>query len=261
MRGMILLTLIAGPLLSSGCQHLKKKHEQQPPPVIEVPTFSQFHQPDFTWRSVARVLVLPLLNESEYNKAADEVGQALATELQTMGRFEVVAAPPDVRARLAAEIHRNGRFNEAVMLDVARTARADIIVHGTITQYSPYPRPRLGLILQAVSPFDGKVIASVDGVWDSTRLDVAERIRGYYRMNPHKHPWIVNHTIPPDDSFSGELALDSPYLFQRYVCAEASINLVKDASAVMRGLLERQAEQAMNCGDGSIKQKRPPIGW
>ena len=105
------------------------------------------------------------------------------------------------------------------MLDLAKLTRADVIVFPTITQYSPYPRPRLGLILQAVSPLDGKVIASVDGLWDTTDAAIAEQVRTFYRQRPKPlPPRVRNHEIATDDSFAGELALDSPALFQRYVC-------------------------------------------
>ena len=49
----------------------------------------------------------------------------------------------DDHAVLAAVVHRGGRFDEAVMIELARATRADVIVHGTITTYSPYPRPRM----------------------------------------------------------------------------------------------------------------------
>ena len=254
MRTLFLILIVAG----SGCHSAPKNQ----PPFKGSPTFSQYHSETFRWGGVSRVLVLPLLNESNYTRADEEVGTALRAELQSLGRFEAVAAAPDSVARLAATIHRTGRFNEATMLELGAEARADIILHGTITQYSAYPRPRLGLVLQAVSPPEGKAIASVDGVWDSTRFDVSNRILEYYRMRPHTHPWVVNHTPFEDDSYSGELALASPQLFQRFVCAEAVLNLVKDGGDITAAMSGQS-----NCDPNASKytpqkiMKNFPPGW
>ncbi|MDB5312205.1 MAG: hypothetical protein JWO38_6407 [Gemmataceae bacterium] len=218
--------LAAALAAAAGCQlfgldPLPKKRLPAPP------TFSQYHLDGWDWGRVDRVLVLPFLNESAYTRAGRETQAALTSELQRLGQFEVVAGPPDDQALLARIVHRGGRFDEAVMLDIGRTARADVVVHGTITQYSPYPRPRLGLVLQAVGPREAKVVASVDGLWDTTDGAIAERCRTFYRQRPRQRPpWIRNHVIASDDSFAGELALDSPALFQRFVCHEAALALL-----------------------------------
>ena len=175
----------------------------------------------------SRVLVLPFLNESPHTRGGREVQTALTAELQQFGKFEVVAGPPDDRGLFARIVHRGGRFDEAVMLEIGASTRADVIVHGTVTHYSPYPRPRLGLVLQAVAPREGKVVASVDGLWDTTDQRVAERVRAYYRQRPKPRlPFVRNHVIASDDAFAAELALDSPQLFQRFVCHEAALALL-----------------------------------
>lgn len=216
--------LLAFVALAAGCGILPKGRFPQHQP--QEPTFSQFHQDGWEWGSVARVLVLPILNESPHTRAGDELRAALTSELQRLGRWEVIAAAPDDRAVLAAQIHRNGRFDEAAMLLLAQGTGADVIVHGVVTQYSPpgYGRPRLGLILQAVSPQDAKVIASVDGLWDTTDAFVAERCRIYYRQSVRPRAAFLRNTRVPiaEDSYADELALESPALFQRWVCHEAT---------------------------------------
>jgi hypothetical protein len=206
--------------MALGCKTVPKC---SPPPE---PTASQYHAGFFAWAGVSRVLILPVLNESPYTRAGDEVSRALAEELQLLGRFEVVAPPAGEHPRLAAQVHRGGRFDEAAMLELAKVFRADVILHATVTQYSPYPRPRLGLVLQAVSPAEAKVVASVDGLWDSTQRPVELRAKLYYHELPARHPWIANHLIAPDDGYADELALDAPMLFQRFVCHEAVRTLV-----------------------------------
>jgi hypothetical protein len=194
-------------LLAAGCHQ---------PPVVE-PPFSYYHAPGLEWCRVNRVLLLPMENESTFNQAPEQVRRALAEELQAAGRFEVVPAPPDVWAELSGQIRCNGRFNEAVMIEMARCTRADLIVMGTISQYSPYRLPRLGLVLQVISPGDAVIVASVDGLWDSTHQDIAARARAYYREGARG-----GRTAP----FPETLALESPQYFQRFVCHEAVASLL-----------------------------------
>lgn len=212
--------VLAALVAAAGCQLFSRVHRRIPPPAP--PTFSEYHLDGWAWGAVNRVLVLPALNESPHTRAGVEVVDALTSELQRAGRFEVVKAPDDDRAVLSAIVHRSGTFDEVLMLDLARTFRADVIVHPTVTHYSPYPRPRIGLVVQAVAPGEGKVAASIDGLWDTTDCAVAERVRAYYRQRPRPRPAFVrNHTIVDDDSFAAEIALDSPALFQRYIAHEA----------------------------------------
>jgi hypothetical protein len=227
--GILLVALLA----TAGCRLIERLSgspllpRNREPPLPGPPTFSRYHQETWRWEDASRVLVLPPRNESAYTRAGEELHAALASELQRLGRFEVVAAPPDPDGTLSKLIHVSGRFDEGEMLDLAKVTRSDVIVFPTITQYSPYPRPRLGLILQAVSPADGKVIASVDGLWDTTDASIAEQVRTFYRQREKPlPPRVRNHEIATDDSFAGELALDSPALFQRYVCHLASRVLV-----------------------------------
>lgn len=199
---------------------------RNPPP--QPPTYSQYHLPGYQWENVDRVLVLPFLNESQHTRAGEEVRAAFTAQLQRLGRFEVVSAAPDERDAFAAQIHRGGRFDELAVLALAKRTSADVVVHGIVTHYSPYPRPRLGLILQAVGPNEAKVVASVDGMWDTTDAALAERCRTYYRQRARPQPAFVrNHSIATDDAFSEELALDSPALFQRWVCFEAGNALLE----------------------------------
>ncbi len=66
------------------------------------------------------------------------------------------------------------------MIELAQCFNVDLIVHASITHYMPYQRPRLGLVVQAVSPVEAKVVASVDGLWDTTDIGLTQRIRTYY---------------------------------------------------------------------------------
>lgn len=216
-------------ILGIGCSHTKDR--VVPPPGCD-PTYSQYHLEGFRWTEVGRVLVLPLLNESNHPRADEEIGRALRTELQQLGRFEVVAAEPDDAARYSRLIHKSGRFDEDTMLRMRRAYGADVIIHGTITEYSAYPRPRIGIDLQAVAPAEAKVVASVDGLWDANHLPIAKRAQSYYLQRKHERgPHIQANWIAPDDGHADELALLSPMLYQRWVSSELVALLVQDPTA------------------------------
>ncbi len=208
--------LLAGAVLLPGCKH---------PPARDDVTYSQYHAARFDWGAVNRVLLLPLVNETAYPRATEEVRQALAAELQQLGRFEVVPAPPDVQARLSHQVRDRGAFNEAVLIQLARQYRVEAVVLGTLTQYSPYAPPRLGLSLQVVSPGDAVVVASIDGLWDTTQTPVVNRVRAFYHQRPHVR----------DPSAAADLALESPYLFDRFVCFEAANVLVSGYAPELPG--------------------------
>ena len=218
----------------AGCE-LLDRHRNKNKPLPGPPTFAQYHLEGWQWDRVARVVVLTFRNETGftrnddgYTRAGEEVREAFVAELQKVGRFEVIPTALDDRAYLAAVSRCGGRFDEALLYDVARTMSADVVVYGVVTTYSPYPRPRVGLVLQAVGPEEAKVVASVDGLWDSTDQAIAERVRVYYRQRSNQRPpWIRNHVIASDDSFfANELALDSPNLFRRFVAREAVLSLL-----------------------------------
>ncbi|HEY1187333.1 MAG TPA: hypothetical protein VGE74_06725 [Gemmata sp.] len=210
----------------AGCELLDRVRQKHKP-LAGPPTFSQYHLDGWQWDQVARVVVLPFRNESEYTHAGEEAREAFVAEMQKLGRYEVIPTAPDDRAYLAAVSRCGGRFDEALLHDIAKSTHADVIVYGVVTNYSPYPRPRMGLVLQAVGPEEAKVVASVDGLWDTTDQAIAERIRMYYRQRAKERPpWVRNHVIASDDSFAGELSLDSPNLFRRFVCREASLSLI-----------------------------------
>ncbi|WP_157368591.1 hypothetical protein [Zavarzinella formosa] len=221
--GFLLLTILAG---CHGPQRVVS------PPGCD-PVYSQYHLEQFQWAGVSRVLVLPFANESSYTRADEEIARAFRAELQQMGRFEVVAAPPDDIARLSEQIHRNGHFSEDAMIQLGKCFKADVVVHGTVTQYSPYPRPRVGITIQAVSPWEGKVVASVDGLWDSNHLPIAKRAQNYYlQRRDERTPYHEANWIYQDDGHADELALLSPQLYQRWVSSELAAILVQDPGTV-----------------------------
>jgi hypothetical protein len=220
------LALLVGFAVGTGCALFEPLADKIA--AKKTQTYSQYRLCDWQWEGVARVVVMPFKNESENTRAGDEVRAAFSSEFQRLGRFEVVSVRAEEHPFASAYVHKTGEFDEAAVLDFARETRADAIVFGVVTQYSPYhPRPRLGLILQVVSPPRAKVVASVDGLWDTTDKWITKRLHQFYWQRNHDRlPYIRNNMVRPDTEFTGEIATESPALFQRFVCHEAALTLL-----------------------------------
>ena len=80
--------------------------------------------PDHPWESVQRVLLIPLANETEYPRAAEQMRQALAEEFNGAGRFEVVLAPYNVEGPTSRDVMTRGEFDELAVLQLARQYQA-----------------------------------------------------------------------------------------------------------------------------------------
>lgn len=200
-----------------------------PPPAPPEPTAGRFHHPRWEWGRVARVVVLPLVNESREPQAAEEVRRWLTAELQQLGMFEVVPAPAELTELASRRTRDSGRFSEADMVALARCGGADVILLGTLTQYLPYRRPRIGLVLHAISPDLGQVVASVDGLWDAIDHAVADRACAWYARYKSLGQHARDHVLGRwQDDYAVDLVLDSPHLFGRFVCAEASRLLLNE---------------------------------
>ena len=104
----------------------------------------QFHNP---FPQIYRVAVLPFFNQSaEPTVDGDAVAMAYYNELQTIPGFEVM--PVGVaKQMLAASIAATGTEPRggAEFQRLARQMGVDAVLVGSITEYSPYYPPRIGL--------------------------------------------------------------------------------------------------------------------
>jgi hypothetical protein len=129
------LLVIAALVLSSGggCSAI-------PDRILE----PQFHNP---FPQIHRVAVLPFFNQSaEPTVDSDAVAMAYYNELQAIPGFEVM--PVGVaRQFLTASINATGREprSGADFQRLARLMGVDAVLVGSITEYSPYYPPRMGL--------------------------------------------------------------------------------------------------------------------
>jgi hypothetical protein len=130
------LALLAAALLcaaSSGCLAL-------PDRILE----PQFHNP---FPQIYRVAVLPFFNQSaEPTVDGEAIAMAYYNELQMIPGFEVM--PVGVaRQMLAASMNASGKEprSGAEFQRLARQMGVDAVLVGSVTEYSPYYPPRIGL--------------------------------------------------------------------------------------------------------------------
>lgn len=128
-RTIPLLALSAIIALLSGCAAVPSRYVQ---PVYHNP-FPQLH----------RVAILPFFNQS-HEPTVDGEAMAIAyyNELQAIQGFEVM---PVGVARRMLEASRIRPQSGSDFQQLARLMRVDAVIVGSVTEYSPYYPPRLGL--------------------------------------------------------------------------------------------------------------------
>ena len=197
------------------------------PPVMQVPApHQQYFASNIDWRSVQRVALMPfandtspMANQTAYPRVVFEMQTNLAAELQRAGRFDVVVVDTDDAGLNSRDVFATGEFNELEVLRVARQHLVDAIIFVKVTQYQPYPPPRLGLSLLMVSPAEGMVIASVNGLWDARESNIAAHAQAYMKQTQN---W-------PRSLFGAERVMESPDVYQRYVSQQVALALYPPA--------------------------------
>jgi hypothetical protein len=220
------------------------------------PCSAEYHAVNFDIRSMPRVLLMPLANETPFLAAGEDIRKALAAEFQCLGMFEVVMAPPNPAECDAKLVHTTGRFNEADLVRLAREFRTDGILVGVVTQYHPYPPPRIGLTLHLISASRGVEVASVQGIWDARDRRLAEEAKIYFRKT------IFPRLNPSQES---DVGLESPLLYARFVCNQAAQALVSPGPSpiVPANMLgsEQSNQTAPGAGTGaSASAAKPTTG-
>ncbi len=203
--------------LTSGCLHTKAS---LPAFTHVVAPYQRFVAQNFDWSSVQRVVVMPLGNQTAYPRVGQELQANLAAELQRAGRFDIVVATRDDPGARSQDVFRSGEFNEIELLRIAREYQAQAVLFANVTQYHPYAPPRIGVSLLLVSPAEGIVIASTDGLWDAREASTSAQAQVHFKQT---QSW-------PQSLMGSERVLESPDVFQRFVCEQIAVSLYPAAA-------------------------------
>jgi hypothetical protein len=147
-----LLFVLCSACLASGCVVLPPTPAPHPYRVELTPGYDPV--------MCRRLLFLPVAGLEQDPVAATIVSDALISELQTVGPFEVLlpdpvpcpeCAPPGFRAP-----------NEAEVAEMAQRYQADALVFTTVSRYNPYPPLQLGLSIEIVGVSSNQTLARID---------------------------------------------------------------------------------------------------
>jgi hypothetical protein len=172
-------------ILISGCHYR----------TISVPKADCYYlNPAKDVRTVGRVAVVELGNNSSYPKISADVTQALFTALQKKQLFglNIVHQDEPVWRSLQLDLDsgpptQNDTFGvpSAYTFEqlsaIHKTLKCDAVLIGTVTEYHPYPRMAVGLRMKLVDITDGQLLWALEQVWDSADKTIERRINEYFQ--------------------------------------------------------------------------------
>ena len=164
----------------------------------------------------ARVVFIELAGEGECTpELARQAAEALAYAIQQrqLFRLDIVARTDPMCRDLPLD-----RLEALTLPDLSamRSAlRCDAVLFGHVSQFQPYPRMKMGLVLKLINLKDGKLVWGVDHTWDTADRTTEWRIRSYFDSEVRSGY----------DPLSYELVFASPRAFQRYVAHEVARTL------------------------------------
>lgn len=136
---------------------------------------------DIEKEKIRRVAVVPLINATCFPDAGRLVTETLTAEFKKLGKFEVV---PLAESELPIVAQRNAVVEPRELTNreidlVAQAAGVDAVVVGSVTQYMPYRPMVLGVHLKMIRPGGGKLLWSVNEIYDSSLHEVVNRCKTY----------------------------------------------------------------------------------
>ena len=243
------LGLLLGPIVifHSGCVRHRPVETVMP---TEPAPFQQFVAPNFDWSTVKRVVLMPMANQTAFAQVSVEMQQNLAAELQRAGRFDVVLETQEDSVVRSREVFARGSFDELELLRVARDHDAQAILFGLVTQYHPYPPPRVGLSLIMISPAEGVAIASADGLWDAREVETAHQAKTYLQQQLNWRQSLMGV----------DRALESPDVYQRFVCQQVATSLNPPGAGSSGGVLpplSAEPTEILPASHQSVQKAKP----
>jgi len=137
--------------------------------------------PDIGKMAIEKVVVLPLINNTEYPDAGRLVTKALCTEMKKLSKFKVLQISESelVERLFPGSVMRPEEPNPREAEIVAAAHEADAVVMGNVTRYMPYPPMVVGISVKMIHARTGKVVWSVDEVYDGSLREVMNLSKQY----------------------------------------------------------------------------------
>ena len=210
---------------SAGCKSILLRMQAEP---ITVKTYTAG-----TLDTVRNVGFVPFTGKATARRTTADVMEAFVTERQLLGRFHVIVARNnDGSITVPAGIRPEAPLTVDSLIHGRRKSGLDAIITGEITQHRAYGSPVLGLDIRMISCKTGEVEWQASALVDSSRAEVAARLRYYARheqtgggsrsewrellISPRRYAQFVSHEMLASLSKAGrnivnEVPMERPF--------------------------------------------------
>jgi hypothetical protein len=138
--------------------------------------------PDKNIRSIGRVAMIELENESSYPQISTDVTEALFLALQKKQMFGLTVVSQDDPSWRGLHSELDSTPTLKQLLAIREMLRCEAVLVGTVTEYQPYPRMAIGVRLKLLDLNDGQILWALEQVWDCADRSTETRIKKYFQL-------------------------------------------------------------------------------
>ena len=151
---------------------------------------------EYSSSNIQRILLVPFTFNTGREKVVNEITEAFFDELQKSGKFDVVTPHEFHEVFLNKDnLWIKGMVNAETIVEAKKRYQVDAIIFGTITRYSPYEPPVIGIKSSMFSTTSGNVIWTSDTIFDSSEASIVKLAKAYYKENYQKKQSLYDWKI------------------------------------------------------------------
>jgi TolB-like protein len=201
MRKYAVLILLTGLVAASGC----KKEEE----YALAGARPHYANPNKSMRMVNRVMLVEPVNQSTNPQISVDLTNSIARALERKNLFGqmVIYRKDPMFKKYQLEFEKSPL---ETLKQVRKDLGYDAILTGTIRDYQSYPRLAVSMRLRLVDLNDGELLWAMEQVWDSTDMELAKRMRGFFKTE-------MTDEFQP---LNWRMGLISPNIFNKFVSYE-----------------------------------------
>jgi len=174
-----------------------------------------YHNPNKDIRTIGRVAVVELNNNSSYPQMSSDITEILFQALQKKQVFSLTIVRQQDPSWRSLQLEPDATYTLDQMQSIRKSLKCYGVLTGTITEFRPYPHMLIGLRLKLLDLRDGSLLWALEQVWDIDDKKTEYRIQKYYQSQKS-----VDST-----SLQEHLASISPLEFINFVCYEVAKTL------------------------------------
>lgn len=133
-------------------------------------------------QNVRTLCLVELHNNTAYPQISSDVTESLYQALQKKQISGMsMLRQNDVTWR-NLQIRTDSAFTLEQLLETRKMLGVDAVIIGTITSFSPYPHMAMGIQLKLIDLRDGRIICSIEQIWDTADKTTEKRIKKYFEQ-------------------------------------------------------------------------------